>query len=210
MKAAYNDQYSSRPSRPVIKNLFDNIHKSNCDAVIIDLRNNRGGNLEDIDFFVGQFTSKPFEFAYARYKSGTGRLDYTPLLPMSVTPQDGAKDFNKPIIILTDIYTASLCESVVTAFKGLGNNVTIIGEHTYGTSGFLAAGDLSTLGGSFELPSFGYVHLSDAALFGKDGKMNFAGIQPDIEVKYNTSSIAQMQATGVDIQLEKAIQFINH
>jgi len=62
IKAGYEYDYATRPPRPVITNLFNDIRNSRCDAVIIDLRNNRGGNMEDINFLVGQFTSKPVLF----------------------------------------------------------------------------------------------------------------------------------------------------
>ena len=210
MKDAYNAANAGRPPRPVIKNLFDKIHKSSCDAIIIDLRNNRGGNLEDINFFVGQFTTSPTVFGYARYKSGEGRLDYTPLLPMSIEPQSGATDFNKPIVILTDMYTASLSESIVQAFKALPSaKVIAVGERTYGSCGLMGGNDISTNGGSFDIGPFGSVRLSTTAMMDKDHHFNFTGITPDIEVKYNAASIQQMLRSGVDIQLEKAIQYIN-
>jgi carboxyl-terminal processing protease len=209
IKEGYDYNYSTRPTRPVIKNLFDNIRKSSCDALIIDLRNNRGGNMEDIDFLTGQFTSKPVLFGYARYKSGTGRLDYTPQLPMTITPQEGAKDFTKPIILLTDIYSSALCESVILAFKALPEaRVSVIGEHTYGTAGFILGDDIAN-GGSFRVGGFASVRMSNTAVQDKKGNFNFSGINPDVEVKYNASSMQQMLRSGVDIQLEKAIQFIN-
>ena len=210
LKESYNVNFLNRPTRPVIKNLFDNIHKSNCDALIIDLRNNRGGNLEDIDFLVGQFISKPVLFGYARYKSGVGRLDYTPPLAMQVSPQTGAVDFKKPIVILTDSYSAALCESVIFAFKALPDaKVTVIGERTYGTSGLITGNEISTNGGSFNISNFASVRLSNAAFIDKNHHFNFSGITPDIEVKYDAASIAEMRRTGIDIQMEKAIQFIN-
>lgn len=210
IKESYEAPYPSRPTRPVIKNLFDNVHKSNCDAIIIDLRNNRGGNLDDINFFVGQFTSKPVEFGYARYKSGSSRLDYTPPMAMTVTPQEGATDFKKQIIILTDIYSAALCETVIQAFKALPEaDVKIIGERTYGTSGFIHGTEINTNGGSFSISSFASARMSNAAFMDKNHQLNLSGINPDIEVKYNNASINQMLQSGIDIQLEKAIQFIN-
>jgi len=210
MKEAYNDNYATRPCRPVMKNFFGEIQKSNCDAVIVDLRNNRGGNLEDIDFLVGQFTSKSYTFGYARTKSGSGRLDYGPLVPMTVTPQAGAKDFNKPIILLTDMYSAALCETVINAFRALpGTSVTVVGERSYGAAGFINGNDIQTNGGSFNIGSFATVRLSNTASQDKNHEFNFSGIAPDIEVKYNTSSIQQMTSSGIDIQVEKAIQFIN-
>ena len=210
IKEAYNATNASRPPRPVIKNFFDNIHKSNCDGVILDLRNNRGGNLEDVDFLVGQFTSKPMLFGYARYKSGVGRLDYTPPLPLNITQQTGATDFKKPIVILADIYSAALSEVVMQAFKALPSaKVMVVGEHTYGTSGLFTGNDISTNGGTFGLGAFGGVRISNTALQDKNHNFNFSGISPDFEVKYNAASIDQMLHTGVDIQLEKAIQVIN-
>ncbi len=210
MKEAYDAPNASRPPRPVIKNFFDNIHKSNCDGVIIDLRNNRGGNLEDVNFFVGQFTAKPMLFGYARYKSGSGRLDYTPPLPLNITPQTGANDFKKPIVILADIYSAALSEVVIQAFKALPDaKVMVIGEHTYGTSGLFTGNDISTNAGSFGMGAFGGVRLSNTAVQDKNHNFNFGGISPDFEVKYNAASIDQMLRTGVDIQMEKAILILN-
>jgi C-terminal processing protease CtpA/Prc len=207
LKESFDYNYSTRPTRPVIKNLFDNIRKSNMDALIIDLRNNRGGNMEDISYLAGQFTSKPVLFGYARYKSGTGRLDYTPQLPMTITPQAGATDFKKPIVILTDIYSSALCETVINAIKALPEtSVTIIGERTYGTAGFIMGDDVAN-GGSFNVGSLASVRMSNTAVKGLDGKFNFSGISPDIEIKYTPASIKQMLSSGVDIQMEKAIQF---
>ena len=209
IKEAYNADYASRPPRVVIKNFFNNIHRSDCDAVIIDLRNNRGGNLEDVEFLVGQFTSKPVLFGYARYKSGVGRLDYTPPLALNITPQTGATDFKKPIVILTDIFSAALSETVIQAFKGLPEaKVIVIGEHTYGTSGMFTGNDISTNGGTFGMGTFGAVRISNTAIQDKDHNFNFSGISPDVEIKYNASSIQEMRRTGIDIQLEKAIQYL--
>lgn len=210
MKESYDANYTARPTRPVIKNFFDKVHKSAVDGVIIDLRNNRGGNLEDIDFLVGQFTDKPVLYGYARHKSGAGRLDYTPALPLNITPQSGATEFKKPIVVLADIYSAAVCEMVIQAFKALPNaNVKVIGEHTYGTAGTFVGSDISTLGGAFYMGTFAVVNISNTALMDKNHEFNFNGIAPDVEVKYNDASIETMKKTGIDIQLEKAIEYLN-
>ncbi|MCU7547895.1 S41 family peptidase [Chitinophagaceae bacterium LB-8] len=212
IKEGYNSTIPSTrpPARPVIKNFYDAIHKEDCDAVIIDIRNNRGGNLEDVDYLVGQFTTKPTLFGYTRYKSGVGRLDYTPFLPMSITPQANAKDFSRPVIILTDIYTSGLGETMVQAFKALPNaKVTLIGEKTFGSAGLISTNATTALGGPFTLGSFAFVRMSSSAITDENRKFNFSGFAPDIEVKYTDAGIATMLKTGVDPQLERAIQFIN-
>ena len=129
---------------------------------------------------------------------------------MQVSPQTGAVDFKKPIVILTDSYSAALCESVIFAFKALPDaKVTVIGERTYGTSGLITGNEISTNGGSLNISNFASVRLSNAAFIDKNHHFNFSGITPDIEVKYDAASIAEMRRTGIDIQMEKAIQFIN-
>jgi carboxyl-terminal processing protease len=113
-------------------------------------------------------------------------------------------------VILADIYSAAVSEIVIQAFKSLPDvKVVVVGEHSYGTSGLFSGNDISTNGGSFALGAFGGVRLSNTALQDKNHNFNFTGISPDFEVKYNANSIDQMLKTGVDIQLEKAIQVIN-
>ena len=160
MRAAYYDAgYSDRPIHPVLKNFFSAIKQPGCDGFILDLRNNRGGNLEDIDFLVGQLTTNPFLFGYMRYKSGPGRLDYTPAIAMNVTPQPGASEFKKKIVILTDAYTASLSEKVILAFKALPSaTVVTIGANTYGSCGLMNADGIATNSGSFAMSTFGSVN----------------------------------------------------
>jgi carboxyl-terminal processing protease len=212
MKESYDASFAARPPRPVIKNLFDNVHKSNCDGIIIDLRNNRGGNMEDVDFLVGQFTAKPVPYGFVRYRSGSNRLDYSAPLPLTIKPQPGSTDFKKPIVILVDIYTASASEAVILAFRSLPETkVVLIGEQTYGTSGIVVANgnDISTNGGSFNMGSFASIHMSNAALMDKDHHFNFSGLKPDTEVKYDAASINQMLHTGIDIQMEKAVKYFN-
>ncbi|HXB90639.1 MAG TPA: S41 family peptidase, partial [Puia sp.] len=199
-----------RPMRPVLRNFFSAMRQPGCDGLILDLRNNRGGDLEDIDFLVGQFTANPLLFGYMRYKSGPGRLDYTPSIEMNVTPQQGATDFRKKIVILTDAYTASLSEKVILAFKALPTaTVVTIGATTYGSCGLLNADGIATNSGSFAMATFGSVQLSNMAVEDTKHQFTMGGIAPDVKVVYDAAGIAQMLKTGVDIQMEAAIRYLN-
>jgi hypothetical protein len=210
LKAAYYTDYSSRPIRPVLKNFFSAIKQPACDGFILDLRNNRGGDVEDIDFFVGQMTTSPLLYAFARYKSGPGRLDYTPSMPMYVTPQQGAADFKKKIVILTDAYTASLSEKVIMALKALpGATVVTIGATTYGSCGLITTNGIATNSGGFAISSYGGVNLSNMAVQDAKGHFTMTGIVPDVPVTYDTTHVSQMLKTGVDIQMEAAVRYLN-
>jgi hypothetical protein len=211
MKVGYNQDYSTRPPvRPVMKNFFSAIRQPSCDGFVLDLRNNRGGNLEDIDFFVGQLTTKPLLFGYVRYKSGSGRLDYTPTVPMYVQPQTGAVDFKKKIVILTDSYTASLSEKVIMALKALpGATVVTIGDPTYGSMGLMGTNEIATNSGSFNIPNFGAVSLSNLAVQDTKHQFTIGAIAPDVKVSYDAAGVTQMLKTGVDIQMEAAVRYLN-
>jgi len=211
IKAGYNQEYSSRPPvRPVMKNFFNAIKQPGCDGFILDLRNNRGGNTEDIDFFVGHLTTQSLLFGYSRYKSGSGRLDYTPTIPMYVMPQDGATDFKKKIVILTDAYTASLSEKVIMALKTLpGATVVTIGAPTYGSAGLVTTDGMATNSGSFDIGTFASVALSNMAVEDTKHQFTMGGITPDVPVVYDAAGVTQMLKTGVDIQMEAAIRNFN-
>lgn len=211
IKAGYNTDYSTRPPvRPVMKNFFSAIRQQGCQGFILDLRNNRGGDIEDIDFFVGQLITQPLPFGYVRYKSGSGRLDYTPSVPMYVQPQTGAVDYKKKIVILTDSYTASLSEKVIMALKALpGATVVTIGDDTYGSMGLMSTNEIATNSGSFSIPLFGSVNLSSMAVQDTKHQFTIGGIAPDVKVSYDAAGVAQMLKTGVDIQMEAAIRYLN-
>ena len=57
--------------------------------------------------------------------------------------------------------------------------------------------------------NFAGARMSNAAFMDKNHQFNLSGINPDIEVKYTATSMQQMLQSGIDIQLEKAIQIIN-
>jgi C-terminal processing protease CtpA/Prc len=211
MKAGYSLDYSSRPPvRPVMKNFFSAIRQPGCDGFILDLRNNRGGDVEDIDFFVGQLTTQSLLFGYARYKSGPNRLDYTPSVPMYVIPQQGAVDYKKKIVILTDAYTASLSEKVIMALKALpGATVVTVGAPTYGAAGLITTNPIASNSGGFNVGSFASVSLSNMAVQDTKHQFTMGGITPDVDVRYNDASLKQMLSTGVDIQMEAAIRYFN-
>jgi hypothetical protein len=210
LAAAYNSTYSDRPIRPVLKNFFSAVKQPGCDGFILDLRNNRGGNIEDIDFLVGQLTTTPLLYGYARYKSGSGRLDYTPSLALRVSPQPGGADFKKKIVILTDAYTASLSEKVIMALKAIPDaTVVAIGATTYGSCGLIASNAITTNSGGFAIGAYGSVNLSSMAFQDTKGRFIMGGVVPDIPVAYDTTGVTQMLKTGVDIQMEAAVRYLN-
>jgi tricorn protease len=150
------------------------VHK---DALILDLRYNRGGNVhDDVLQFLAQ---KP----YLKWKYRDGKL----------SPQPNFAPAAKPIVLLINEHSLSDAEMTAAGFKQLELG-KIIGTETYRWIIFTSARRL--VDGSYtRLPAWGCYTLD-----GKD--LEITGVAPDIYVKNTFMN----RLNNTDPQLEKAIQ----
>lgn len=175
-------------------------------GIIIDVRDNGGGYLDDMNELLAYMIDTPFQFAYTRAKSGLGRLDYGPWVPAMVNPAEQHRRVDAPIVLLTNLYSVSMSELTAMAVSTLPNGC-IIGERTYGGTGPLAGDFLYSYNGSVANPA---VSIYCATAMTKDihGQIHEGvGIVPDIEVLQDATMEAQL-ANGVDLQLERALEYI--
>jgi hypothetical protein len=180
-------------------------------GVIVDVRQNGGGDLRDLNLLMGRFVSKPTHFGYQHYKNGDNRLDYTPWLPFFVKPNlelnPNPKDCPVPVIALIDAHSISMAEITALAIRGLSEKNKLIGETTWGAMGALTDKNILT-GGSFTIGinRASYTYTSSAATVDKQFKSyEGKGIPPDMKVQYDPVSLGE----GIDRQLEAAIQQFN-
>lgn len=173
-------------------------------GMIIDVRNNSGGNLADLNFFVGHLLDQPLHLGATRYKSGNGRLSYTPWLDAFISPQAGSKAVTIPIIVLADNYSVSLAEMVAMAIHALPNG-RFVGEKTWGATG-PATDNAIYNDGPFAIPGFLSTYMSSSEFKYVDGEIyEGKGFPPDVEVPFNLATLL----AGDDPQLDKAIMLIN-
>ncbi len=170
-------------------------------GVIIDVRNNLGGNVSDLNFLMGHFISQPLHFGYSAYKNGPGKLDFTPWINASVNPSATSGAITVPVVALADNYTASLAEIVAMTVHALPKG-TVIGETTWGATGPLIDHDVYN-DGQFEIPGYMVVYTSSAKFKYLDNKIyESIGFPADTAIPFNQPALN----SGTDAVLEKAIQ----
>lgn len=201
--AEYYSQENDDFITPVLDHFFDNITTlPNLKGIILDIRSNLGGDSDDLGLLLGHLIEEPVVFGYLRSKQGEGRLDYSPWIPFKVRPQTGAINISVPIVVLADMYSASMAEITTLAVQSLPNGY-FLGERTYGATGPVAENTIYN-GGQFKNPVFS-VYIS-SLMFKDIQNISYEGIgiKPDIEVKYDQQAINNDR----DTQLEKVIELI--
>lgn len=149
------------------------------DALILDIRNNRGGNVHDE---VLNFLSRE---PYLNWQYRGGQLSDQPHFAPAA----------KPIVLLINEQSLSDAEMTAAGFKALGLG-KIIGTETYRWIIFTSGGSLVD-GSGYRLPSWGCYTLE-----GDDLEMT--GVAPDIYVKNTFKD----RLEGNDPQLDRAIEEI--
>jgi hypothetical protein len=125
----------------VISKFFSDLKDPNLKGVVFDLRGVIGGDIRDTSYIMGRMVDSPFAIGYQRGKSGEGRLDYSPWVPVKIMPAPESERIRAdkrgtiPIIALTDELTSSAAEYILMGIHAMPNGY-VIGERSYGaTSG---------------------------------------------------------------------------
>jgi carboxyl-terminal processing protease len=198
MAEAY--QLGSDRMRSLLDYFFAASQSAVIKGIIIDVRDNDGGDLRDLNFLVGHFIGSPLVWGTLRYKRDDNPLDFTPWMPAIITPSAGGEVLSKPIMVLANMYSISMAEMTTMSLKTFPNT-TVIGERTYGATGMLTSpADLND--GSFTIGDFAVVTETAAAFkYRNDSIYESKGFPPDILVDYDQANASP----GKDDILEMAI-----
>ncbi|MBN1953144.1 MAG: S41 family peptidase, partial [Bacteroidales bacterium] len=161
------------------------------DGIIVDLRNNSGGNDNEAVYVVGRFTEEKTEAYRFRLKTGPGENDFSPFYSYHIEPQ-GNRRYLKNLIVLTHRFTISAAETLTMGFKRLGK-VTTIGDTTSGAFSDMVAR---------ELPN-GWVYTISIGDWRDYRGISYEGVgfPPDIVIQNKAEDIA----SGYDEVMERAI-----
>ena len=104
-----------------VKKILDNFKKEKVDGVIIDLRGNGGGSLQEAVSLTGLFI-KDGPVVQVKNSNGAIEVDKDP---------DASVYYNGPLAVMTDRQSASASEIFAGAIQDYGRGL-ILGENTYG------------------------------------------------------------------------------
>lgn len=110
-------------------------------GLIIDLRENGGGVINDMHALLGRFVEQRTVVYYSRIRNGEQHDDFSELVAAVVEPAEGPRFSSKPILVLVDRGTYSAGSFTSLAIKSLPN-LKLVGD---------------TTGGGLGLPNGGYL-----------------------------------------------------
>lgn len=167
-----------------------------CNGMILDVRNNGGGNLTTADKLAARFTNEKILVSYMSYKTGPGHNDFSSPEAVYLEPSLDRVRWQKQAVVLTNRRSFSATNDFVNRMKQLPN-VTVIGDKTGGGSG---------LPFSSELPNGWSVRFSASPMYDPDMKQLEFGIDPDIKVDITSEDYNR----GIDTIIEKAREYLNN
>ena len=160
-----------------------------CRGLIIDIRNNGGGELTIAEKLAGRFVQEKTLVSYMQHKTGKGHNDFSSLEPRYLEPSSNIR-WHKPVCVLTNRSVFSAANDFAVIMHTLPN-VKLVGDHTGGGSGMPMTNSL---------PNGWSVRYSACPMYDAKKQQTEFGINPDIKAALTDEATAQ----GIDLIIEAA------
>lgn len=185
----YYESFGTNVSGAIWDQILTDFQGEGYKGLIIDVRNNGGGNTQNADRLVAHILSENKNFGEIKLKNGPGRNDFAAPIPIDIEAE-GDTSYGLPIVLLTNRSSYSATNYFTLMMSQLPN-VTTIGDTTGGGGGYPAFSELSN----------GWrIRVSSSISSTPDGVNVEDGIAPDIQVNLDSTLLSQ----GVDAILERA------
>lgn len=144
----------------------------NIKGIIIDIRSNTGGNLDNAQTLAGFLHSEDFVAGYIKFKTGPGHNDFSDFAQINAKSKVHLNGL--PVVILTDRLVYSAANFFAAAVKDLPN-VILLGDTTGGGGGMPY---------SNQLPNGWNFSISVNELFDKDKQPLEYGVAPNVIARF--------------------------
>ncbi|WP_418055197.1 carboxy terminal-processing peptidase [Pseudidiomarina terrestris] len=153
-----------------VKNLIAEVNETEAEGVIIDLRGNGGGSLQESIALTGLFID---EGPVVQVTDGSGRREVN-------GDRDGETFYDGPLVVMVDRYSASASEIFAAALQDY-ERALIVGENTYGKGTVQQHRGLQRRFDFFD-EELGSVQYTIAKFYRIDGgSTQMRGVTPDVQ-----------------------------
>ena len=163
-----------------------------CNGIILDVRENGGGSLTNVDRIASRFFNERTLVGYISHKLGAAHDNFSDLYPKYIESSNSIR-YQKPIVILTNRGCYSATNEFVSTMK-YAHNVTVVGDKTGGGSGFPF---------SSELPNGWSVRFSTSPTFNAEKEHIEFGVDPDIRLNLKYEDILSGRDTYIEYARKK-------
>lgn len=168
-----------------------------CDGLVIDIRDNGGGNMTMVETLVSRFITEHITAGYMIHKTGPGADDFSEPYEYGFDPAEkGRVMWTKPVVVLTNRSTFSAANNFVSVMQYVPQ-VKIVGARTGGGSGMPF---------SSEIPCGWSVRFSACSVLDAKGNTTEFGIDPSPGCEVDLDPVKALE--GKDTMLEFAIDML--
>ena len=160
-----------------------------CRGIVIDVRNNGGGSMDNAYKLASPFFSQDTVIGYWQHKNGAGHTDFSELEKMEI--EDTRGWWKRPVVVLCNRRSYSAANFFVSIMR-YADNCLILGGKSGGGGG---------LPMSYELPNGWMVRFSSVKMYDRYNNSIEEGIKPHV--------IVNQTSKDKDDLIEKAIELIN-
>lgn len=176
-------------SSPIGEGNLDDVlmHMMLCQGIIIDIRNNGGGDLTNADKLAARFCQEKTLVGYVQHKTGPGHGEFSSMEPHYLEPSGNLR-WHKPVVVLTNRHVYSAANEFVMYMKALPQ-AKIVGDHTGGGAGMPF---------SSSLPNGWSVRFSAVPTYDAQRQSIEFGIDPDYRVEITDADFARGRDTIIE------------
>lgn len=165
-----------------------------CKGIIIDIRDNGGGDMTNVETLVARFIDSRILAGYICHKTGPGHDDFSEPFAYYFDPAEPHRvRWLKPVVVLTNRSTFSAANNFVSVMQYLPN-VKIVGARTGGGSGMPY---------SSEIPCGWGIRMSACPIYDAIGLATEDGISPTPGCEVDLDQVLALE--GKDTMLDFAI-----
>ncbi len=170
---------------------------SPCNGIVIDIRNNGGGNMSNAEGWARHFITKKTVAGYMIHKTGPGHDDFSEPFEFCYEPVSSPHIiWTKPVVLLTNRSTFSAANFFTAVMSSLPQ-VIHAGATTGGGSGMPV---------SFELPGGWAIRMSAVSVLDSKRRVTEPGIAPPR--RYEVDMVMDDVFIGRDTMLDFAVNLI--